>query len=84
MSGTKFTKGEWVVKGTSMSMGSNYRGKFTVESSGFSGNISEANIANAHLIKVAPEMYKFIESLQLSVADSIKRDELLKEARGEK
>ena len=40
--------------------------------------------ANAHLIKTAPKMYKFLESLQLDVSNDHVRDELLAEARGEK
>lgn len=39
--------------------------------------------ANARLIESAPEMYTFIESLQLSVGDDMKREELLAKARGE-
>lgn len=39
--------------------------------------------ANAHLIAAAPDMYTFIESLQLSVSDDVRRDDLLAKARGE-
>ena len=38
---------------------------------------------NAALIAAAPDMYEMLERLQLSVADEIERDELLKKARGE-
>lgn len=40
-------------------------------------------VANAHLIAAAPEMYEFIESLQLSAADDARREELMAKARGE-
>ena len=73
MSKAKFTKGDWVVKGSSMSMGSSYRGSFSIESSGFSGDITDANEANKALIAAAPEMYAEIES----------EIELLKEVRGD-
>ncbi len=42
------------------------------------------SLANTHLISAAPKMYEFIASLQLSVADEVRRDELLAQARGEK
>lgn len=40
------------------------------------------NMANAHLIAAAPEMYEFLESLQLDVTNDYKRDEILAKARG--
>lgn len=38
---------------------------------------------NTHLIAAAKKMYAMLEGLQLSVADEIERDELLRRARGE-
>ncbi len=38
---------------------------------------------NASLIAAAPEMYEFLESLQLDVSNDYKRDEILAKARGE-
>jgi hypothetical protein len=38
---------------------------------------------NAYLIAAAPDMYEFLESLQLDVTNDYKRDELLARARGE-
>ncbi|AUG84937.1 hypothetical protein MAELSTROM_17 [Pseudoalteromonas phage Maelstrom] len=64
MSETKFTKGEWVVKGSSMSMGSNYRGSFSIESNSFDGDISTANAANKALIKAAPDMYDMLATIE--------------------
>lgn len=50
----------------------------------FDGIIGDEQPANASLIAAAPEMYEFIKSIQLgSVADEIKREELLAKARGE-
>ncbi len=39
--------------------------------------------ANMQLIAAAPEMYEFLESLQLDVTNDYKRDEILAKARGE-
>lgn len=36
---------------------------------------------DANLIALAPEMYEFIKSLQLSTLDDLKRDELLAKVR---
>lgn len=43
----------------------------------------EEAMANAHLIKTAPKLYKFIESLQLDVSKEIEAEQLLAKARGE-
>lgn len=64
MNKTKFTKGEWVVEGSSMSMGPSYRGSFSIESSGFSGDITDTNEANKALIKAAPEMYDMLATIE--------------------
>ena len=70
---TKFTKGEWLVKGSSMSMGSSYRGSFSIESSGFSGDVSDANEANKALIKAAPKIYEALEKANEELAFVIDR-----------
>lgn len=90
MSEAKFTKGEWKVEGSSMSMGANYRGAFYVTSNCFDGDIFEAGKANARLISAAPEMYNLLE--RLTSHDNCKKDiihllgeadSLLAKARGE-
>ncbi len=73
MSEAKFTKGEWVVKGSSMSMGANYRGSFSIESNDFSGNISTANEANKSLIEAAPKMYEALQRTNEELAFVIDR-----------
>lgn len=85
---TKFTKGEWRVE---------YNGSWyqivAIEkndrdwiadtcASSCRGDLALGE-ANAHLIAAAPDMYKFLESLQLDVTNDYKRDELLAKARGE-
>lgn len=88
MSDTKFTKGDWKVEGSSMSMGANYRGKFTITSIDFAGNISDANIANANLIKASPKMYMALQSIFDSPYTELKEEDfemiesVLAEARG--
>ena len=100
MSETKFTKGEWgalpieedkeYIRIRGATLGGRYKIANVIDLKDHHSDAKwcererEESLANAHLIKAAPKMYKFIESLQLSVADSIKRDELLKEARGER
>ena len=84
MSDTKFTKGSWV---------KDKRGEFLIDESGANvmvynsglsgGNKTDESEANAHLIASAPDMYRFIESLQLSVSGDVERDILLAKARGE-
>jgi len=86
MSKTKFTKGEWVVDtcGSRVSVWS--EDESIIESMHYNYPMQEDEdrvMANAHLIAAAPDMYKFIEGLQLSVAGEVERDELLKKARGE-
>ncbi|YP_010660206.1 coil containing protein [Pseudoalteromonas phage HS1] len=89
MSDLKFTKGDWKVKGSSISMGASYRGKFTIESNDFAGNISDANIANASLIKASPKMYMALQSILDSPYTELKEEDfemiekVLAEARGE-
>jgi len=97
MSEAKFTKGDWKVEGSSMSMGANYRGKFTITSSAFAGNISDANTANANLIKASPKMYEMLIKIseainsglyEIELADAITEfggdiEKLLAKARGE-
>ena len=73
MSETKFTKGEWRVEGDSMSVGSNYRGKFYVTSNCFDGDIDDASKANAHLIARAPNLYHALKSTTEELAFVIDR-----------
>lgn len=84
MSEAKFTKGEWEVEiGCSQAFVAT-ENKFIHESNIdiATGNRNE-RIANVHLIAAAPEMYEFLESLQLDVTNDYKRDEILAKARGE-
>lgn len=81
MSEVKFTKGPWKL--------SENRDSYLIasENTGFSicyTTLSEdVDKYNAHLIAAAPEMYEFLGSLQLDVANDCKRDEILAKARGE-
>ncbi|AUR87909.1 hypothetical protein NVP1105O_66 [Vibrio phage 1.105.O._10N.286.49.B4] len=81
MSEAKFTKGEWRILdkyqvGVNVNFGDGF---FTIASCQV---FNEAK-ANANLIAAAPEMYEFLESLQLDVTNDYKRDEILAKARGE-
>ena len=80
MSNTNFTKGEWCVNALV-----NGRG-FDIS---FNDDDGECVVEivhdehDAHLMAASKKMYAMLEKLQLSVADEIERDELLKSARGE-
>ncbi len=92
MTEAKFTNGKWEVVEES-----EHHGFYVEDSNGYTvadlyfiSKLSEASVnhgdnakANAHLIAAAPEMYEFLESLQLDVSNDYKRDELLAKARGE-
>ncbi len=80
---TDFTKGEWSIEhyATFINIKAN---DVDIADVNVEGSIySEEELANAHLIAAAPEMYAMLERLQLNVADEIERDELLKKARDE-
>lgn len=85
MNRAKFTKGDWSINYTGPHWNNkdlaNIEINFGSDGECICDTVYEE--ADAHLIAVAPEMYDFIESLQLSVSDEIKRDELLSKARGE-
>ena len=86
MSKAKFTKGEWHVQ----NVGDN---KLSIDSdSGMSlaiiSNDYESDVANAHLIAAAPEMYAMLRQMHIEGGLGIDRhsriDRLLIKARGEK
>ncbi|AUR94931.1 hypothetical protein NVP1199A_65 [Vibrio phage 1.199.A._10N.286.55.C10] len=83
MSEDKFTKGPWVARGKTPSRiyGMQRKDKEVIVAA--TGSVINEAGANAHLIAAAPEMYEFLESLQLDVTNDYKRDEILAKARGE-
>ncbi|CAM0013893.1 hypothetical protein VPHK375_0077 [Vibrio phage K375] len=83
MSEAKFTKGPWVARGKTPSRiyGMQRKDKEVIVAA--TGSVINEAGANAHLIAAAPEMYEFLESLQLDVDNDYKRDEILAKARGE-
>ena len=83
MSEAKFTKGPWVARGKTPSRiyGMQRKDKEVIVAA--TGSVINEAGANAHLIAAAPEMYEFLESLQLDVTNDYKRDEILAKARGE-
>lgn len=92
MSEAKFTKGEWNVEGTSMAIGSSYRGNFNVTSTCFDGDIGDSSKANANLIAAAPEMYELLSEVSHVLGHELSPTnkayikaikELLAKARGE-
>ena len=83
MSEVKFTKGPWAARGKTPSRiyGMQRKDKEVIVAA--TGSVINEAGANAHLIAAAPEMYEFLESLQLDVTNDYKRDEILAKARGE-
>ena len=89
MSEAKFTKGDWEISQSAV-------GVFDRSDSQSYGMLkqvcwiedqfcdsNEEAEANANLIKAAPKLYEFLESLQLDKANRYIRDALLAESRGE-
>lgn len=88
----KFTKGKWYASqikidgkaiGCTWSVGVGGHLIADVTSGPTFGIVNDIQKANAYLMATAPDMYTFIESLQLSVSDNVRRDELLAKARGD-
>lgn len=87
MSETNFTKGPWTVYISPVELNQGYisvecnSGVIYGEPMYKSSEVEDT--ANAYLMAAAPEMYEFLESLQLDVSNDYKRDEILAKARGE-
>jgi hypothetical protein len=90
MEKAKFTKGPWVLfsGGNTFIEINDHKGMDVISSGGFSEfHSSDQNEANAHLIKMAPEMYElleFIASAPLAAPHkAVEIKKLLAKARGE-
>ena len=83
MSEAKFTKGQWRVQMTETKEGRNILEVVTNAFDVCCYRLGIRNKHDAHLVAAAPEMYEFLESLQLDVDNDYKRDEILAKARGE-
>ena len=105
MSEAKFTKGEWIVYTESDGFGRQRRDEIVIGMDSYNENphrhycmhkvviedqeTSEEAMANAHLIKTAPKMYKILQAIVNSgeidnLATHNTVFDLLSEARGEK
>ena len=88
MSEAKFTGGEWGIDDY-LGIDGSVRVMFGNILISYHGHATEEDVANAHLIAAAPEMYKMLASLQVyngsagSVNLQISIDNLLAKARGE-
>lgn len=88
MSEPKFSKGPWRIQWPVPSAGE-CRKIRTAEGTAIMGDATyypwtTERTADWFLMTASPEMYEFIESIQLdSAADEIRRDRLLAKARGE-
>jgi len=87
VSDTKFTKGPWEVDNGARIYCDDLTGSIVAEACGFEfvSRCKEEEIANAHLIAAAPEMYAMLDDLRQYVGDESREEieELLAKARGE-